>query len=691
MPVISILQYGAVGNGTTDNTAAIQDALNYAAANGDAVYIPAGTYDYSGTIADNGVTIYGAGASSVLQATNGANEALILTGSGASVSNLEMLGTGSSRLSTWQSGMIWANGASNYTIDNVLINGSSSVGIASVDSTGGDIYSNTVENTLADSITTVDGSTNIIISHNEVLNSGDDGISIVSYGNQPIVNGVIETDNVVEGNNGGRGMSVVGGENVTITGNYIKGGSSPYAGLYLAVESSYSTLSVSNVTATGNTLVDCGGSGCQGAVTIYSSMAGESLSGLVVNGNTIATPGMCPVQITGSDPVQLELENNTTYSSSSSFLDNANGSASVTQSGNQALAASGYVAGALPSAGVGSVGSTGSTDPTSSTGSTGGTGAAGSTDSSGSAGSAGSTGTVILDAASSQYEIANASGTLDVADVGSGGDGTQMPGVTVMQFTDGTGVFDPTGTAEQVARLYGAAFHRAPDLAGLQNWTSAIDGGSMSLLDVANSFATAPEFASDYGSLSNADFVNQLYQNVLDRAGDPAGVQTWNGVLAAGASRGAVLLGFAESQEYEGDTISITSDNTLFAAGDNDNGEIYRLYEAALGRAPDPTGQAYWASELASGVSETQVAQGFVGSAEFQSDYGANLSPTAFVTLLYQNVLDRAPDQAGLNAWVGQMQQGMSEASVVLGFSDSTEFRADSAAATHANWVFIPS
>jgi hypothetical protein len=152
-----------------------------------------------------------------------------------------------------------------------------------------------------------------------------------------------------------------------------------------------------------------------------------------------------------------------------------------------------------------------------------------------------------------------------------------------------------------------------------------------------------------------------------------------------------VLLGFAESQEYEGDTISITSDNTLFAAGDNDNGEIYRLYEAALGRAPDPTGQAYWASELASGVSETQVAQGFVGSAEFQSDYGANLSPTAFVTLLYQNVLDRAPDQAGLNAWVGQMQQGMSEASVVLGFSDSTEFRADSAAATHANWVFIPS
>ena len=109
-----------------------------------------------------------------------------------------MLGTGSTRLSTWQSGMIWANNASNYTIDNVLINGSSSVGIASVNSTNGNIYSNTVENTLANSITSVDGSSFITISQNQVINAGDDGISIVSYGGQPIVHDITETGNVVD-------------------------------------------------------------------------------------------------------------------------------------------------------------------------------------------------------------------------------------------------------------------------------------------------------------------------------------------------------------------------------------------------------------------------------------------------------------------------------------------------------------
>jgi hypothetical protein len=355
MAVISISQFGAVGDGTTDNTTAIQDALNYAAANGDAVYIPAGTYDYSGTLTDNGVTLYGAGTSSVLKATNGANESLILTGSGAAVSNLEMLGAGSTRLSTWQSGMIWANGASNYTIDNVLINGSSSVGIASVDSTGGNICSNTVENTLADSITSVDGSSNITISNNEVLNAGDDGISIVSYGGEPIVNNITETGNVVENNTGGRGMSVVGGENVQISGNYIQGGSSPYAGLYLAAEPSWATLGDSNVTATGNTLLDCGGAGVQGSVTVFSAVAGESVSGLVLSGNTIVTPGLCPVQITGGDPVQLQLQNNTAYWSGSSFVANGNGAASVGESGDQNLAASGYAAGALPGAGDGTM------------------------------------------------------------------------------------------------------------------------------------------------------------------------------------------------------------------------------------------------------------------------------------------------------------------------------------------------
>jgi Domain of unknown function (DUF4214) len=291
-------------------------------------------------------------------------------------------------------------------------------------------------------------------------------------------------------------------------------------------------------------------------------------------------------------------------------------------------------------------------------------------------------GEVILSGSSSQYIVADDGGSLYVQDTVAGRNGTQvLPGVNEMVFTNGVGIFDPTGTAENVARLYGAALDRAPDAGGLEAWTGAVDNGTLSLTTVANDFTASPEFIQDYGSLSDAAFVNQLYENVLGRPADAAGAQGWDNALASGMSRGTVLMGFAESQENMADTIS--------TAGNPNNAEVYRLYETALGRAPDPAGLASWSSLLSNGGTPTQIAQALVGSAEFLQDYGT-LGPTDFVTALYQNTLHRAPDAAGLQAWVGALQGGATEGSVVVGFADSAENRALTAGATHANWVFIP-
>ncbi|OOB24484.1 hypothetical protein A8F67_01240, partial [Burkholderia cenocepacia] len=79
-------------------------------------------------------------------------------------------------------------------------------------------------------------------------------------------------------------------------------------------------------------------------------------------------------------------------------------------------------------------------------------------------------------------------------------------------------------------------------------------------------------------------------------------------------------------------------------------GEVYRLYEATLNRGPDPEGLAGWVNQLNVGTSLQTVADGFVGSVEFQQVYG-NLSNTDFVTLLYNNVLHRGPDPTGLSGW----------------------------------------
>lgn len=102
-------------------------------------------------------------------------------------------------------------------------------------------------------------------------------------------------------------------------------------------------------------------------------------------------------------------------------------------------------------------------------------------------------------------------------------------------------------------------------------------------------------------------------------------------------------------------------------------GSAYRIYKAAFDRAPDLGGLGYWIDQLDNGGSLQTAASGFIHSAEFESLYGANSSDTLFVTKLYNNVLDRNPDQGGYDYWLGQMSNGMTRESVLINFSESNE------------------
>jgi hypothetical protein len=281
-----------------------------------------------------------------------------------------------------------------------------------------------------------------------------------------------------------------------------------------------------------------------------------------------------------------------------------------------------------------------------------------------------------------QYVLASAGGSLYVQDNVAARDGTQiLPGTTLVAFTDGTGLFDPTGAAEDVARLYHAALNRAPDLPGLQAWTALIDNTHVPLSAVASAFAASPEFIQTYGALTDDDFVKQLYLNALGRPADPPGEKGWDDLLATGVARGVVAQSFAESAENRSHTLS--------TAGDSDDAEVFRLYQTAFNRTPDPDGKSFWSSALAGGVTPSQIAQDFIGSTEFQNIYGS-LGTSDFVSALYTNALHRPADAPGLAAWTAALNGGANKADVIIGFSDSLENRAQTAGATHANWVFIP-
>lgn len=100
-----------------------------------------------------------------------------------------------------------------------------------------------------------------------------------------------------------------------------------------------------------------------------------------------------------------------------------------------------------------------------------------------------------------------------------------------------------------------------------------------------------------------------------------------------------------------------------------------RLYRAYFLRDPDPGGRAYWADRMANGMSLSAVSTAFSASPEFRARYGS-LDDTGFVRLVYRNVLDRDPDDGGLRHWTGMLAAGRSRGWVMIGFSDSAEYKA---------------
>jgi hypothetical protein len=102
----------------------------------------------------------------------------------------------------------------------------------------------------------------------------------------------------------------------------------------------------------------------------------------------------------------------------------------------------------------------------------------------------------------------------------------------------------------QAVRMYDTTFDRKADPGGLDYWTKVLESG-IPLKAVAGGFMQVEEWQSEYGTPDNTQFVNLLYQNVLDRPGEPGGMAFWTNVLnRAAADRADIVVGFSESHEH---------------------------------------------------------------------------------------------------------------------------------------------
>ena len=218
-------------------------------------------------------------------------------------------------------------------------------------------------------------------------------------------------------------------------------------------------------------------------------------------------------------------------------------------------------------------------------------------------------------------------------------------------------------TAE-IHRLYSAYFLRDPDAAGMQYWREQRAQGQ-TLAQVSDWFATSPEFQNTYGNLTDEQFVNLVYNNVLGRTPDAAGYDFWlSQIQSSSVTRSGMMMWFAQSTEY------IVQTHT---EAPNEDGSVTRLYSAFFLRTPDAAGLEFWIDSKAGGVSLEAIASEFAKSPEFQARYGS-LTNEQFVNLVYNNVLERTPDAEGKAFWLSKLDAGTSRGEMMIGFSNSPEY-----------------
>ena len=132
------------------------------------------------------------------------------------------------------------------------------------------------------------------------------------------------------------------------------------------------------------------------------------------------------------------------------------------------------------------------------------------------------------------------------------------------------------------------------------------------MLTTSDAFAGSVEFQQRYGALSNGEFVNLIYQNILGRAPEPDGYNFWKGKLDSDQStRGQVMIGFSESEEYR----------------QMMNSEVFvtMIYMGMLRRGPEEDGFNFWVNAMDLNVGnpaiELDLINGFLSSPEYANRF----------------------------------------------------------------------
>ena len=97
------------------------------------------------------------------------------------------------------------------------------------------------------------------------------------------------------------------------------------------------------------------------------------------------------------------------------------------------------------------------------------------------------------------------------------------------------------------------------------------------------------------------------------------------------------------------------------------SGSVFRLYNAAFNRAPDGFEVGYHVNDIESNEFQLlEIARNFLLSPEFSKTYGVNQSDEDYVKTLYENVLNRTPEDFELKYYTDQFESFSTERAKTL-------------------------
>lgn len=236
-----------------------------------------------------------------------------------------------------------------------------------------------------------------------------------------------------------------------------------------------------------------------------------------------------------------------------------------------------------------------------------------------------------------------------------------------------------TGIGGFVNRLYSVSLGRLPDPTGFEDWYDQLDDGEITGAQAARGFLLSQEFINR--GYSDEEYVGFLYRVFFDREPDNAGMEDWITRLSNNVSREEVLAGFYNSTEWANVCLSfgIVSGGTgipdqIPEANEGVKTFVNSLYQDCLDREPDENGFNSWCDNLTSlRVSGKSAAYGFFFSSEF-SALTQDMEPEELISIFYKVFLNRVADTNGINYWLDVMERGGGIGDLFNGFADSQEF-----------------